>query len=329
MFEHSGIEVYDFENVPLDCDIYLVDEKWMMPYETMLVRFLNGKKDYENVGYVSYAAAREIRDADMMLSWYPNISTRFHEVMISLPESEFVACVGARTCDEKPRIFVKHNWLEALHLRSYSIFAMIDVEDFKTALRQGLITKAKLIRLRTRIDEIAESHPSISFISFADTLFLKSNWTVGHFQSEITYTYEPEMFLELFVQIRQAYREILGMTIYGVFSQGFNEYYDEALLHISETRNHICLNSLGAPFAQVLAIDKAARKSIRSGDHLRGELYMDEHYYHSLRFEFSFDKWKISRANYPFMDTTNRHQYFISSADEMIQRLAAATEGTL
>lgn len=324
MFEHPDIEVYEFEEVPLNQDIFLVDEEWMKPYEAMLVEFLNEGRDYEQVGYVSYAAAREIHSENMTLSWYANIHTRFHEVSVSLPKSAFVTCVGARAWDEKPRIFVKNDWLEELYLRSYSVFAMIDAAGVKTALSNGQITKSKLVSLRTYVDKIAKDYPSISFISFADSLLLKSNWTVGHFQSDVEYTYQPEMFLEVFVEIRRAYQETLGLSVYGVFTQGSNEYYDEPLLHISKTQNHICLNSLGTPFAQLMAIENAARAYIRSGDHEPSELYMDELYYHSLRFEFSFDKWETRRVPYVFKGAVDELGYFISSADEIMQRLAVA-----
>ena len=50
------------------------------------------------------------------------------------------------------------------------------------------------------------------------------------------------------------------------------------------------LNSLGLPFAQLLAIDEAARTAIRSKRHHRHELYVDNLFYHSLRFKYGFDK---------------------------------------
>jgi len=321
MFEHPDIEIYEFDEVPLDQDIYLVDKRWMVPYEAMLIGILRRERDYEPVGYVACAAARKIDKDVIALSWFANINTRFHEVSVTLPRDAFVTCVSAWTCDEKPRIFVKSDWLEAIYLRSYSVFALIDAVDVKNALRQGRITKPKLLTLRTRIDEIAKCYPSISFISFADSLLLKSNWTVGLFESEVSYTYRPELFLEVIVKIRRAYWDTLGLKVYAVLAQGPNEYYDEPLLHISETRNHICLNSLAVPFAQLFAIEKAARKSIGSGDHEPGELYMDSLYYHSLRFEDSFDKWETPRAAYTFMNIAEGYEYFITSADVILQKI--------
>ncbi len=33
MFDHDLIEKHSFENIPLDRDLYLMDEKWMLEYE--------------------------------------------------------------------------------------------------------------------------------------------------------------------------------------------------------------------------------------------------------------------------------------------------------
>jgi hypothetical protein len=62
------------------------------------------------------------------------------------------------------------------------------------------------------------------------------------------------------------------------------------LLHESATRNHISLNSLGLPFAQLLAIESAARKAIRDGTHAPADIYMDENFFRSLRLAHGFDK---------------------------------------
>ncbi len=76
--------------------------------------------------------------------------------------------------------------------------------------------------------------------------------------------------------------------IYGIFTQGTNEYYDDANLHISRNKNHICLNSLGIPFANLISIDETIRANIESHNHLRYELYFDEDFYFTLKFELDF-----------------------------------------
>jgi hypothetical protein len=92
MFDHQLIKKHAFESIPLERDLTLMDEKWMQAYETALLGQFNGK-DYQPVGYVSYAAARSISDTAIELSWYPNILTRYHEVRVLLPRSQFRHCL--------------------------------------------------------------------------------------------------------------------------------------------------------------------------------------------------------------------------------------------
>jgi hypothetical protein len=232
LFDHPHIEKYQFEDIPIGRDLYLMDEKWMAEYDHALAKLIAGA-EYDVVGYISYAAARNISEHAVELSWYPNIHTRFHELRISLPRDQLICCVGCWRYDEKPRIFVKGAWLDNLHLRSHSVFATIDAIGVRAALERHELTRDKLLVLRERIDTVAEEYRDISFISFADSLLLKSNWPVGQFASEVRYTYEPEIFIRLIAELQTTYQSVLGLNIYAVLAQGSNEYYDDALLHLS------------------------------------------------------------------------------------------------
>src|SRR5207253_10855548 len=131
-------------------------------------------------------------------------------------------------------------------------------------LRKGAIEKQRLAELRERIDQVAAKYPNIFFVSFADSLLLKSNWHVGQYDSPVKYTYEPEPFIIAIADLRRVYHDVFGMAIYAVLTQGSNEYYEDAVFNISESGNHISLNSLGAPFAQLRALEDAARQAIRN-----------------------------------------------------------------
>jgi hypothetical protein len=320
MFDHSQIRKYDFADVPLNQDIFLMDEKWASQYEKALVRMFNGG-EYANVGYISYAAARGVRKSSIDLSWYPNISDRFHEVSVTLPRDQFVTCIDCPNYDDKPRIFVRGGWLRNLHLRAYSVFAIVDAIGVKNALASGQLTRRKLINLRRRIDKIAKRYPAISFVSFADSLLIKSNWFVGQYDSHIKYTYAPEVVIRLIADIRSAYLDVLGMEIYAVLTQGSNEYYDDALLHISSTQNHISLNSLGLPFAQLMSIDDAARRAIRDHVHGPAELYMDKNFYHSLNFVHGFGKNTRPKHRYHSRMSTEDSFYFYSDYQTIMDNL--------
>jgi hypothetical protein len=326
LFDHELFDNYKFDEVPLDCDIYLVDECFMADYEKSMLSFFGGA-EYEAVGYVSYVAARKIYDKSLELSWYANVHDRFHEVTIGLPRDQYVACVGSRQCDEKPRIFVKSLWLENIHLRSNSIFALIDAIGVKKALECGEITRDKLIDLRNRIDDLSSRFMEISFISFADSLLLKTNWSVGHFKSNVKYSYHPEMLIHLASEINLIYKKVLGMSTYAVIAQGSNEYYDDPLLHVSNSKNHISLNSLGIPFAQLQEIEVAARKAIKAGVHPPAELYMDEQFYHSLKYKHKFDKNSGPFSTYQTKMIATPSNYYYSSVENILSNLEIQPAG--
>lgn len=290
MFEHALFDRYSLKDVPCDRDLYLMDEKWLKEYEASMLRIFEGNPSEGPVGYISYAAVRHADEYGLDLSWYPNTHDRFHEVRIRLPKSQFIACVGCWQYDEKPHIFVKSGWLDDLHSRPFSTFALVDAIGVKDALRRERFDKEALADLRAGIDRIASQHLDVFFLSFADSLILKSNWTVGAFDNDVTYTYEPEKVLRVIPEIAGTYKSVLGMNIYAVATQGANEYYDKTLQHISSERNHVCMNSIGLPFAQIFAIDKAVKNAIWNGLHKPSELYLDSRLFNSLQFEHEFKK---------------------------------------
>lgn len=319
MFDHEDIEVYALKEVPLDRDIYLMDEAWMGQYDQALQTCLGGG-EYEYVGQISYAAARHSGPDGIELSWYPNIHTRFHEVKVHLPVSSFVTCVGCSTLDEKPRIFVKSEWLQTLHIRSNCAFALVDAIGVKAALAEGRLAPLHLKKLANRIDAIADRHPFIAFVSFADSLLLKSQWSVGTSDSDVSYSYEPEQILRVLPQIAQAYEDVLGLKVYAVATQGQNA-FDDQLMHISDGGNHVSLNSLGLPFAQLQAIEAAARASIRCGDHDPAELYLDRDFFNSLNWQYGFEKHRELHSPYLSPMTSQAGLYVPISRKRVFENL--------
>ncbi|MBJ7268056.1 hypothetical protein [Idiomarina abyssalis] len=322
MFEHEDINKYPFDEIPLNQDCMLMSEVYMDEFSKALTQMCNGEEvnPYE-VGYAGHVAIRSISENSIELSWYPNVHTRFHEVSISIPKEKIRICVDCERYDVKPYIFVEHEWLENLYTREYSVFALIDAIGVKNAIRENLLSKEKLLKLRDGLDDLAARHKDISFISFADSLILKSNWLVGYFRKGIECSYEPESFLEIIAEIQKLYGDVLGLQVYAVLTQGNNEYYEEPVLHISNEQNHICLNSLGVPFAELLAIESAAKKAIKSNTHVPSEVYMDEQYYHSLSFKYEFDKNSKPSNIYKAIMKTGDSCYFYNSCKELLENL--------
>ena len=321
-FSHQQFQHFEFEAIPRDRDVYLMDEKWMAEWEANYLGFFNGK-EFEYIGYISHAAVRSATPESVEISWYPNVMDRFHEVVVVLPREAFVACVNVYDYDEKPHIFVKYQWLTSLHTRPYSAFALIDAIGVKSALETGQLTCEKLLSLRNRIDEVADLTPKVAFVSFADSLLLKVNWFVGHVGSNVRYSYEPEALIQVIPKVAYVFREVLGMSIYATITQGVNEYADAGLIHRSSSDNHISLNSLGLPFAQLLAIDEAARSAIKSSRHSAYELYVDELFFHSLRFKPDFDKHAQPNAPYRVPMSSSPGKYYCTKSSVILENLDA------
>lgn len=297
-----------------------MDEQWMGLWEKSYLKLFSGRK-FRNVGRISYAAVRKASPDALELSWYPNIFDRFHEVSVVLPRAAFVTCVDVYEYDEKPHIFVKSDWLSGLHLRPYSAFALIDAIGVKQALVTGRVSGDKWLKLRDRIDAIADSTAGVAFVSFADSLLVKVNWFVGQYDSEISYSYQPEQLIHLIPRIAQAYRDVLSFDIYAILAQGVNEYADPSLLHQSASGGHLSLNSLGLPFAQLLAIEESVRNAIHRGEHPPCELYVDDFFFHSIRFKYGFDKHMQPSASYQPPMSSSPAKYYYTSVQIVLDNL--------
>jgi hypothetical protein len=72
----------------------------------------------------------------------------------------------------------------------------------------------------------------------------------------------------------------------------------------------VSLNSLGLPFVQLLAIDAAARKAIRAGEHDPFDLYIDSDCLHSLDLELGFKREDLATGKYTTKMASGTGQYY-------------------
>lgn len=320
MFENNHIDKYNFEEIPINQRCSLMSEIYMQEFDEALVKMLNkeGGEPYK-VGYMSYITIEAIHENSLEVLWYPTIH-RSHEVSINIPREEFKICVGCWRYDVHPQIFVKKEWLELLYLRQHSMFALVDAIGVKDAIKNNTITKEKLLNLRDKIDALAENYKNIAFISFADSLVLKSNWVAGYHSKKIKCSYEPEIFLIVIKELENIYKDVLGLNVYAILTQGSDEYYEDSLLHISNNKNHICLNSLGVPFAELLAIDNSVRIALKNKIHPPMQVYIDKQFYHSLQFKIKYNKNEQPKNSYQtIMKSYQSYYYYYASCDVLIE----------
>lgn len=180
-FSSYSFQQFSLDELPLGRDTWIMDEAYIGEWEAEWLKTIHGdeKASPYEIGYITPVSIEEVTPAGADIRWYPNTHDRFHVVKTFLPREAFVAAALAYEYEKRVSVFVKSEWLRKLHLRSNSIFAMIDAVDMTAAIRSGAITYEKVIALRDALDALAAGHPFISFISFADSLLLKTNWTAG------------------------------------------------------------------------------------------------------------------------------------------------------
>lgn len=326
MFEHPNFVKCAFEEIPLNRDCHLVEDTYLKNVNSSLVKCFE-KQEWDVDWYVSFVAARRIGVASVELSWFADVNRRFHQFTISLPREAFVACVCVRRFDFKPFIFAKREWIQALHRRRFAAFAMIDAIGVKKALEEGRLTRERLLQLRAALDGISAKHPNVAFVSVSDTIILKGSWSVGYLDEEAKYEYEPEALIGIVAEIREAYQRIADLPVYAILTQGSNEFFDDSLLHISDAKNHVGLNSLGIPYAELFGIDAIAKTNMKAGKHKASELYIDSKFLHSLSLKFGFDRERLERGTHDSAMAGGQESfYYCSSIDEITANFRSPDE---
>jgi hypothetical protein len=258
-----------------------MSDLYMAEYEKYWVDFFDNGIDEDPPGYITDISVRNIEPERLSVSWYANTRDRFHEIQIEIPVTVFKNCIGCLQYDGKPVVFVDENWLQSLFTRNFSVFTMIDVADFSKYLKSDEFKEDKLIELQSKIDQLAEANNEMLFLSFADNLLIKSNWKFGNFKSPESSPYNADKLIDIVNSISGIYKEVLDSEIYAILTQGYN-YHSEELFSANKTGNHIALNSLGSPFADLFSIEAAVRKNIKNEKHAKYRFYFDLTFYRSL-----------------------------------------------
>ncbi len=325
MFDHEDLYSHRFDSVPKGIQCRLMTDQFLSEFESTLLNMVTTEDEQSHaiyeIGYGSNLVVNEITDHTLDVSWYADAMERFHEVTISIPRDSFIACVECPKFSLIPYIFVSDDWHENLLTREYSIFCLIDAVGFKEKIKNGSLSRELLISLRDELDTLAAEYPNFSFVSFADSLILKTYWKPGYFVINQPPTYRPESMFKVIEKIRQIYKNVIDLDIYAVLTQGSNEYYGDNLLHISKTKNHVSMNSLGVPFAELLAIETTAKKSIKSHAHPPSELYIDGQYFNSIKFNYKAKGGASSVHEYTPIMKGDVSNYYCASLDSIMSAL--------
>lgn len=310
------MEEYSWDDIPVGEELRLMPDKFQSDYVDALesINKLGAGSPYE-IGYGTIIVVHAVNPEYLECTYFFDTLYRYHRATVDLPRSGFKAGFGSLDNGIASALFYDTVLHEKIAVRPNTIYAEIDVANATTPLRSGRFGGTLMVELRDTLDEIAEKYPQVVFFSYADGVILKGNWDAGYYSLGISPSYGPEEFMGVVFEASSVFERVLGLKAYSVLTQGANSYEDRENVHISGSGNHICLNSLGLPFANLSGIEHAARQNIREGIHLPAELYIDEDLLHSLQLDHAF-KQKKPKYEYPSKMRTNRSYYIPMSRTE-------------
>lgn len=316
MFDKNLFTTYAPDEIPKERDCLLMDSKHMADYERFEIEF-NESADGCPPSY--NFSVIEINGHSIELSWVIDQVFRFHYLNIALPKDKLLRSVECWKNDGPPVLFVDGEWLNDILTRTYSIFCWIDAVGVENAIEKGSFSENVILNIREGVDKLAKENPEFLFLSFADNVLIKGNWNVPSKNSK--HPYNPEKLLVLLQKIKSIYKNN-GLCIYAILTQGHNLYSGD-LFH-SEQKNHFCLNSLGAPFAEIFDIENAAKSAFKKDPSPERELYMDSKFYLSLNPDRSSEP---EREPYKKIKLSKEEGfYYYSSLEKMLDRLGTTKQ---
>ena len=263
----ADVEVYGFDDIPGRRDLVLIGSDEIELLRQQWVRYLaepDGTTPPHPNEFLRFLwCAVEAHGADSCdLNICISMNTRFHQAVLKLPRSRFVTCVHFWNYAKRPYLVIDQDWFNQIPLTHFSLYALVDAIGMRRLLEtQGRVERDQATALRDGIDRLARRHSDHAFMTFADNVHVKTNWTMmGDAQYEGTY--RPERFMELLQEIRQVFRAALRLDSYAVVTQGANLVATDGLVSVSPERNHVFFGSLGTPFAQLF--DMTTQSGMRS-----------------------------------------------------------------
>lgn len=279
---------YKYEEIPTNRDIFIIsgfqlkefEKQWQyyLSDENMELTHPNNFINYK-VGYVQKAF-----DNSLEINIGLNTSIRFHGASRILPSSKVMACIEFTSIGDNPYLIVDGEWFEENEKAIFSSYAMVDAIGMKNLLEQiGTINQSQIKNFKDMINHIASEYKEYFFLTYADSVIIKSNWIPKG--KEYFQTYQPEILLKIINKIFDSFKSTFKLDAYAVITQGVNQVIGDSNFEISTQKNHIFFNSLGAHFAELFEIDRVVRQNIKKGIHTRKNLYLSKSFFLTLQFQ--------------------------------------------
>jgi hypothetical protein len=301
----ADADLQPFDEMPVGRDMFVIGEKEAETLRLHWERYLaepdgTSPEHPNNFVNLRWCALNSIGENSCEVNICIDMSTRFHGVVRPLPRAEFVACVHFWNYAKRRYLVVSQKWFDEIERTMFSLYSLVDAIGMRDLLdRQGRIEPEQIARLRDGIDALASEHRDHAFISLADNVIVKTNWSAHG--SAYANTYRPEHFLEIVNSVRAVFESALQLGSYAVVTQGANGLVDDAVLRVSREQNHVFFGSLGTPFADLFYIDSAVRAALREKRHPPTDLYLSESFLLTLRFAHWEPRDELRRRLVPYL----------------------------
>lgn len=318
---------YKYEEIPTNRDIFIISGFQLKEFEKQWQYYFAG----ENIelvhpnNFINYKVGyiQKVFNNSLEINIGLNTSIRFHGASRILPSSKVIACVEFTSIGDKPYLIVDGEWFEENEKAIFSSYALIDASGMRNLLEQiGTINETQINNFKNMINHIASEYKEYFFLTYADSVIIKSNWTPK--EKDYDKTYQPETLLNVIKKIFTSFKSAFDLDAYAIITQGANQVMGNSNFEISLQKNHIFFSSLGAHFAELFEIDSVVRKNIKKEIHSRKNLYLSNSFFFTLRFRKyeQQSKLKESIINY-FSDkqVSFEHAYLPINLDEISEYL--------
>lgn len=311
-FQHRQFELVDIKDIAFARAHYLTSDRFIPVFEEAWLREFSKvpseEGPYDVCPFQPFVPYLKIEN-NLQGSFVMDRMYRYHEVSYSLPLKEITCIVEIPDSEKYPFIFVSDEWFQEFLKGHVTTYALIDAIGVRSLIQKDSSALKNLMpKLMLEIDIVAAKFPHILFMSFADSVILKSNSPAASAAK-----YKPEELLYCYVEIDAAMKKILGLPAYGIFTQGINLFSGERLFHLSATQNHVSILTLGSPFAELMKIDQQVKENIRKQIHGPSTGYFSSDFYFSLMTEF--DRRKSRDEAHLFTDDES---YFVEDIDKLM-----------
>ncbi len=324
----DDVQLMTWDEIPVGRDVCLIGEGQLEDLRREWARYIEEHhrpetvhpNDYLDVRWCAIESHRhDSSDVNIMIT----NTSRYHGVIEKLPRTKFVIGVHFWRYGKPVYVVVRQDWFEDVERRMFTLYALVDAIDMRALLeKQGCLEPNQVNAFGAGINNLARQNRDHVFLSFADSVIVKRRWSASDMGYE--HTYCPERFLKLVEGVCRVFEDAFQLEAYAIVTQGSDLLDDDLVSATSKESNHVFFGSLGAPLANLFAIDKRVR-SARGGDRQTEEdLYLEGSMFLTLKFRSDADRDRLQRRLVSFesdLVSPDRSTYLPVKRSELLELL--------